>query len=164
VFRHLTILLLTLLIFLIYPLPVLASHQIFMKDEELKSKGFSSYEKINPNLQIYPAKRTVERLKLLLIFNPEEKKNYYFRMFENRFNELVYIINNNKTGFLLETVDRYNSFVGDLKIKNTNLDPKSKDKIANYLKILERLRDRYNSSSPYWAKIQQAVDTTRSLI
>lgn len=156
--------LLIFILFLINPGKLFASHLTFMTNEELKPLGFSIYEKINPNLQIFPFKRVGERLKFFFIFNKEEKSKYNFQLFEKRFNELVYIINNNKTGFFIETVDRYNSAVGIIKLENPQLDKDSKDKISKYLKILERLRDRYHSNSAYWGKIQQAVDTTRSLI
>lgn len=126
--------------------------------------GFSDYESINPNLMVYPFERYRESLILLFIFDSNTKQRYLWTLYNKRFRELVYIINYDKTGFLLETVDRYNTFVGKVKIQNPVLNQPEKEQITKNLKLLEKLRDRYHSGSAYWSKIQQAVDTTRSLI
>lgn len=141
---------------------VYASHKVFLSEAELRSLGFTSYEHINPNLLIYPLKRSSEEIKLL--FLPQsQKKEYLYQLFEIRFKELIFIANNKKEGFIFFTADRYNTFVG--KIKGSYLlDTDTRVKLSKNLKILEILRDRYPSNSPYWEKIQQTIDTTRSLL
>lgn len=142
---------------------VSASQPAFLKEAELKSSGFTSYERINPNLLVYPLKRIYENIKLELLPSEEQKREYLYQLFEVRFKELVYIVNNKKEGFIFFTADRYNTFVGKIK-KDYAPDFNKRLRFQDYLKILERLRDRYSSNSPYWEKIQQTIDTTRSLI
>lgn len=141
-----------------------AQSKVFLNKSQLQQLGFNNYENINSNLIIYPFKRYWEDLYSLFIFNPQPKKQYTWKLYNKRFNELVYIINNEKTGFLLETVDRYNTFTGRLKAQNLDLKQSEKKQIKNNLLLIEKLRDRYHSGTPYWVKIQEAVDTTRSLI
>lgn len=142
---------------------VSASQPRYLNDIELKSLGFTSYESINPNLLIYPLKRISENIKLKLIFNKQKKKEYLYQLYEIRLRELVYIINNRKEGFLLFTADRYNSFVGVLKMENV-IDQDLKLQIESKVKILERLRDIYPANSENWTKLQQTIATTKSLI
>ena len=142
---------------------VFASQSAFLSQSELTALGFTSYEKINPNLLIYPLKRVIEELKLNLLQSEETKIEYFYQLLDIRFRELVYIINNKKEGFIFFTADRYNTFIGKLK-KDYPIDALEKTKISSYLKMLEILRDRYQSNSLYWEKIQQTVDTTRSLL
>lgn len=136
----------------------------FLNKPELQQFGFYNYENINPNLLAYPLERFQEGLNLFLTFNSTAKQQFIWKLYDRRFNELVYIINYNRTGFLLETVDRYNTYAGKIKTQNPNLDNLKKEQIKKNLKLLEKMRDRYHSGSAYWIKIQQAVDTTRSLI
>lgn len=135
----------------------------YLDETELKSFGFTEYEYINPNLLMYPIKRFTESIKLNSIFDKQKKQDYYYQLYEIRFKELLYIVNNKKEGFLSFTADRYNSFVGFLKkegIENKDFKKKIEDKI----KFLERLRDIYPANSENWSKLQQTVDTTKSLI
>lgn len=142
---------------------VSAAQPGYLNDMELKFLGFTSYEPINPNLLIYPVKRISENIKLKLIFNKQKKKDYLYQLYEIRLKELVYIINNRKEGFLIFTADRYNSFVGKIK-KEYPIESDSKVKFQNYVKLLERLRDIYPANSENWTKMQQTIDTTKSLI
>ena len=135
----------------------------YLNDMELNSLGFTSYENINPNLLVYPLKRVSEEIKLKLLKSPEQKRGYMYGLYEIRLRELVYIVNNKKEGFIFFTADRYNSFVGKIK-KEYPLDANLKMKFQDHIKLLERLRDIYPASSLYWEKIQQTIDTTRSLI
>lgn len=141
---------------------VSAQQPAFLSQAEFTKLGFSGYERINPNLLIYPLKRFTEELKLNLL-DDGKKKRYYHKLFDVRFKELVYIVNNRKEGFIFFTADRYNSFVGTIKSQYPP-DAAEKIKISDYLKILEILRDRFPSNSPYWEKLQQTIDTTKSLI
>ena len=125
----------------------------YLNSVQLKDLGFTGYQQINPNLEIYPLKRYSENI----------IHQSAFKLYQTRFEELVFILNYDKTGFLLETVDRYNSSAGKLKTVNIK-DPNFKTIISQNLKLLERLRDRYHFDSPYWGKIEQAVDVTKSLI
>lgn len=142
---------------------VSATQPMYLNDMELKSLGFTSYESINPNLLIYPLKRISENIKIKLTFNKQKKRDYLYQLYEIRLKELVYIINNKKEGFLLSTADRYNSFVGVLKMENV-IDKDLKLKIESKVKLLERLRDIYPANSENWNKLQQTIDTTVSLI
>ncbi len=139
-----------------------AKEKTFLTEDELKSFGFISYEQINPNLLIYPLKRGYEQIKLTFIPN-NLKKEYAYQLLEKRLKELTFIINFKKEGFIPYAADRYNTFVGKTKL-NYPPDANDKLKIKNYLKMLERLRDIYPANSPNWEKIQQTVDTTKSLI
>lgn len=165
-FRHFFILSsitsLFLLIFFINLKLIFASHFTFLTSGQLNELSFTNYEKINPNLQIYPLKRTVENLKLNLLLDERQKRKYLYKLFEKRFSELIYILNYKKEGFYIETIDRYNTFAGMVKSKLA--DDKDKDQIVAFSTILQKLRDRYPSGSAYWKKIQEAVDTTESLL
>lgn len=123
----------------------------------------SQYESINPNLLVYPLKRIYEEIKLNLLPGKERKGEYLYQLFEVRFKELVYIVNNKKEGFIEFSADRYNSFVGRIKNQYPP-DNGQRAKISGYLKMLEILRDKYHSNSLYWEKLQQTIDTTKSLI
>lgn len=141
-----------------------AAEYTLITKQELSSTGFTGYESINPNLLIYPFKRIRERIKLILLFNKEDKAKYQYILLDKRFKELVFIINFKKTGFLEETVQRYNSHLGNLIINNKNLALDYKDKISSYTIVLKTLQDRYDSKSAYRLLIQQAIDSTRRLI
>lgn len=143
--------------------PIFAKQPGYLETFELNSFGITSFEKINPNLLIYPVKRISEQLKLNLIFNKDQKKKYMLDLYEIRLKELVYIINNKKEGFLIFTADRYNSFVGRIK-KEYPIEFNSRIKFQNHVKLLERLRDIYPARSENWDKLQQTIDTTKSLI
>lgn len=135
----------------------------YLDKTELESFGFTEYEYINPNLLIYPIKRIIESVSINLIFDKQKKQEYLLQLYEKRFIELLYIINNKKEGFLTFTADRYNSFVGTLK-KEDIRSVSFKSQIEVKIKFLERLRDIYPANSENWSKLQQAIDTTKSLI
>lgn len=150
--------------FLLYLAPAsFAKSKIFFTDTQLKQYNFENFESINSNQLIYPFKKYWENLILTFTFDESSKRKYFVSLYQRRFKELVYIINNDKTGFLPETVDRYNTFAGKIKSK-VFLNEKEKQQISDNLKLLEKLRDRYHSGSAYWVKIQEAVDTTKALI
>lgn len=142
---------------------VLAQEPYFLNKEELNSFNFSDYEKINPNLLIYPLKRSFEQIKLTLTFDKDKKRDYIYELYDKRFKELVFIINSNKEGFIPYAGDRYSSFVGNLKQNYSPTEQEIKQ-IKTYLKLLERLRDIFPANSANWQKIQQSIDTTGSLI
>ncbi|OGE72407.1 hypothetical protein A3H40_04145 [Candidatus Daviesbacteria bacterium RIFCSPLOWO2_02_FULL_38_15] len=133
-------------------------------EQELHSTGFTGYEPINPNLLIYPIKQITEKIELLLIFNKQDKEKYQYTILDKRFKELVFIINFKKTGFLEETVARYNANIGKLIKNNKDFSSNYKDKLSEYIKILKTLQDRYDSISSYRLLIQYAIDTTKRLI
>ena len=143
---------------------VFASSHTLVSEEELKSLQFTGYESINPNLLIFPVKRIVENFNLKLKRNKNDKVKYQFLLFDIRFKELVFIINFQKTGFLEETVERYNSFIGDTILNNKEVWLLQKNQISTYIIILKSLQDRYNSESAYRLLIQQAIDSTRRII
>ena len=120
-------------------------------------------EQINPNLLIYPLKRTYEELKLFSLPSKEKKQEYFYQLYEVRFRELVYIVKNRKEGFIFFTADRYNTFVGKIK-QYYPLDDTKKAQFQKKIKLLEALRDMYPSNSPSWEKLQQTMDTTKSLL
>jgi len=142
---------------------VLAKESSYMYESELNSFGFTEYERVNPNLLIYPIKRIAEHIKLNLLFDKEKRKEYIFNLYEVRLKELVYIVNNKKEGFLSFTADRYNSFVGKIK-KDYPLGKDEKQKFQVYIRLLERLRDIYPAQSVNWSKLNETIDTTKSLI
>lgn len=143
---------------------VVATEQKLLTEQELKLIGFTKYESINPDSLLYSFKRLGEQIQIFFIFNNIEKLRYPLRLLDTRFNELVYTVNLQKTGFLTEIISRYNTQVGRIKRDFKNIDSVDKDKLAQKIKILEVLRDRYPANSSYWLNIQQAIDTTRSLL
>lgn len=151
------------LIFLSFFSTVLAKESSYLDESELNSFGFTKYERVNPNLLIYPLKRIAEEIRLHSLFNKEKRKEYMFNLYEIRLKELVYIINNKKEGFINFAADRYNSFVGRIK-KDHPLDDDRKLKFQKYIKLLKRLRDIYPANSLHWIKLQETIDTTNSLI
>ncbi len=163
-FIKLIVFLLLSILYINFPSATYASEHILVPEEELKSAGFRGYESINPNLLIFPIKQSIEKIELTLIFNKEDKTKYQYTLLDKRFKELVFIINFKKTGFLEETVQRYNSHLGNLMANNKNFALNYKDKISNYTIVLKTLQDRYNSISAYRLLIQQAIDSTRRLI
>lgn len=156
-------LLFVFLLTLIYPQGVLAASKTFLSEAGLKKLGFTEYEAINPNLLAFPLKRIGESV-ILKITPGERQKEYKWSLYEKRFKELVYIINYDKTGFIVESVDRYNSFSGTAKELGYGKDPKTKKQALQQIKLLEILRDRYPSGSAYWVKIQEACDSAKGLI
>lgn len=152
------------LIYLNFSITTFASDHTLVSKQELKSAGFSGYESVNTNLLIFPVKQIIEKIKLTLIFNKEDKTKYQYIILDKRFKELVFIINFKKTGFLEETVQRYNSHLGNLMVNDKNLASDYKDKISSYTLVLKTLQDRYDSKSAYRLLIQQAIDSTRRLI
>lgn len=159
------IILLPLIFLVVSPLSqVMAKTQELVPREQLQSIGFTEYESINPNSLIYQLKRLGENVRLLFVLDDTSKKKYYTHLFEIRFIELIYIINFQKTGFLAETVNRYNVFIGKAKPYYKHFDPNSINKINKYIDILEKLRDMYPANSSYWLSIQQAIDSTRNLL
>lgn len=78
----------------------------------LNAKDFGlNYEKINPDSIIYPIKRLTENvwLKVKGSGARSELLAYYT---DRRLREMVYMFDKGKTGFFVEVVSRYNSFVG----------------------------------------------------
>ena len=117
---------------------------------QLQSMCFTKYESVNGNSLLYPFKRFREK-----IFRVPDQE-----LFDTRFNELIYIANKKKTGFLEESVSRYISISGILmQNKKSSVSEKAKQNI----KILEKLRDGYPANSLPWIQIQKTVDTTRRL-
>lgn len=156
---------LVLIIFLSFFLTTssFAQSKIFFSEIELKQHNFTSYENINSNQLIYPFKKYWENITLKLTFGNQNRQNYTWILYQKRFKELVFIINNDKTGFLPDTADRYNTFAGRTKTL-VSLTSNQKKQIKDNISLLEKLRDRYHSGSAYWIKIQETVDTTKSLI
>ncbi len=142
--------------------PAFASNKALVAREDLKSLGFGEYESINPDSLIYPLKRMGEKVKSLIFSGQENKSKYAFELLNVRFNELVYIANYQKSGFITEVVNRYNTSIGQLKAANYQVN--NKPQLLNFLKILETMRDRHPANSASWLILQQAVDTTRSIL
>lgn len=152
---------LLLAIFLVYTTPAFAREKPFLADTDLSAVNITQFEAINPNLLIYPFKRAGETAKIFLAFNKKDKDEYLLKLLDIRFKELVYIIDFNKTGFIAFSTDRYMTTIGQIKNRAIKADS---TKIKKYLNLLEKLRDRYHSSSANWEKIQQAVDTTNTIL
>lgn len=161
--KFLTILL-SLMLFLQAYSQILAKTNELMPKGELQSLGFTEYESINPNLLIYQLKRLGEEVTLSFTFDKKSKNEYSLKLLDTRFKELIYIINFEKTGFLTESVNRYNVFVGKIKPYYKDIDSYDLDKIKKYIVVLEKLRDKYPANSAYWLSIQQSIDSTKNLI
>lgn len=154
---------LSFLIFIFQPFSqTLAKTNELIGKEQLQVLGFSQYESVNPNSLLYHLKRLGEKTILFFLFDADRKGKYNTYLLNIRFKELIYIINFEKTGFLTETINRYNVFVAKTKSYYKNTDSNSQN-IKNFVNILEKLRDMYPSNSAYWLSIQQAIDSTRNL-
>ena len=137
--------------------------ETLLNNKELEQIGFVGYEKVNPNQLTFPFKQITEEFISYLKTNEHDKQEYQYDLLDNRFRELVYIINFQKTSFLPEVVARYNEQVGVIKSSYISDEKDTKDNLKKYFEILGFLRDRYPANSTYWMNIQQAVDTTESL-
>lgn len=162
-FIRIFIFLLISMLYISAPLTTYATEHTLITKQELDLTGFTGYESINPNLLIYPIKQAIEKIKLTMLFNKEDKITYQYNLLDIRFKELVYIINFKKTSFLEEAVGRYNVLLGNLMLNN-NITPDHKKTVLSYINILKTLQDRYDSISSYRLLIQQAIDTTKRLI
>lgn len=145
-----------------FSIPTFAFEHTLITKQELKSSGFGEYESINPNLLIFPLKRISETIGLKLTFYEKSKIQYQYGLLDKRYKELVFIINFQKTGFLRESVDRYDSLLGKLILNHKNEAPK--EKLLIYINVLKNLQDRYNNESAYRLLIQEAIDSTKRLI
>lgn len=154
--------LLSFLLSLNFSNTVFASEHTLITEQELKSSGFGEYESINPNLLVFPIKRILETISLKLSLDKKSKIKYQYDLLDKRYRELVFIINYQKTGFLRESVDRYDSLLGKLISKYKDQAPK--EKISIYINVLKNLQDRYNNESAYRLLIQEAIDSTKRLI
>lgn len=157
--------LLVLAVWLVLFTPALASAttvEPFLNTNELQVLGFTQYESVNPNSLLYPLKQISEKISSLMITDQDKKGQFYSDQLDKRFKELVFILNNQKTGFMDETIGRYNSALGFLKANYPTVI--NKEQTTQKIKILEALRDRYHSGTGHWVNIQQTVDTTESLL
>ena len=150
------------LLFINLSTSALALDHTLITKQELKSSGFGEYESINPNLLIFPFKRISETVGLGLTFDKKSKIQCQYNLLNKRYKELVFIINFQKTGFLRESVNRYNSLLGKLIL--ISKDDAPKEKLPIYINVLKNLQDRYNNESAYRLLIQEAIDSTRRLI
>ncbi len=57
---------------------IYALDHTLVPEQELKTAGFNKYESINPNLLIFPVKQIIEKIKLTLIYNKEDKTKYQY--------------------------------------------------------------------------------------
>ena len=128
---------------------------------ELQSFGFSNYETINANSFFYQLKRFSEKLEP--IFQKNQTK-YKLSIYQKRFNELVYIANFRKTGFLDETSSRYTTISGEIIQNYKFKDHNFQAKIPKNIMILEKLRDGFEANSVAWIKLQQVIETTKGLL
>lgn len=136
----------------------------FLTEDELKNLGLTGYESINTDSPNYIFKRGLEEFKLRFLFPDKQKKaEYLSKLLDIRFKELVYMINNDQIGIFENTARRYNTFSGKIIGNYKDLNPHLKEQTKNYVKILERLRDRYHSNSSYWLMVQETIDTTQRL-
>jgi len=161
----LTVILITVTFFAIF-FSTFATYQSspFLSSQQLRELSFRGYQNVNPNLLVYPIKKTIEDTKCKLTFNRAQQLECYYDLLDKRFSELVYIVNFKKTGFYNETIERYNTTTGIVKsCSGASLDSK-REILSSYIKILEILRDKYPANSAYWMNVQQAIDTTRGLL
>ncbi len=145
------LILISFILVFLFPAQAWAAENISL--QELQELGFTRYETINGNSLIYFAKRIGE--KVMRVDNQT--------LLNTRFNELVYIANFRKTGFLAESAERYNSLAGKIALQK-NFSPKFLAETRNHIKMLEKLRDLYHSNSLPWIQIKQALETTERLL
>lgn len=135
-----------------------------ISEQELRTLGFKEYETINPNRLIYPLKRFYETLKLFPVKDPQKKAELSAQLLDSRINELVYIANFKKTGFLEETTGRYNALANKLIVLEYNkINPNFKKTAQTHILILEKIRDIYPANSEPWIIIQYTIDTVKKL-
>ena len=127
----------------------LDAQEVYFTENELREIQFESYERVNSNSLAFPLKRVFESLRLSLASDSKKNKIKKEHL-ENRFGELVYIVNFQKTGFLAETVSRYITTTGSIEQTKSR---EYTETLEKYITILEILRDRHEANSSYWLSI-----------
>jgi len=155
--NYLLLVIVTLIIYFFSPANSIYAE--IYKESELKNYGLDRFERLNPDSLLYLFKRVNEKAIVFFIRDEEKQSEYYSKLLDKRFKELVYIINVEKTGFLEEAAGRYITLIGQMKRDGVYTISKERTKIYTF--ILEKLRDNYPSNTSYWLIIQQAIDTTR---
>lgn len=103
----------------------------------------------NPDNQpFYNFKRLYEKVQLNLKSNSEDKLNYQFKLLDKRLTELVYIVENGNSSYVLTTSLRYSTTAGqvtELIIENNLKDQaeKTKEKFEAHLLIVKDLPQKY---------------------
>ena len=114
------------------------------------------------NSLLYPLKRFSEKIRIELSLNSESKAKLQSEFIQRRAEELVYLVENNKTGFFEEARSRYVSSVQEYNTLHGDTVYLREEK-GKLLIMLSGLRDRYPSNSAYWLILQQTVDATNSI-
>lgn len=121
-------------------------------------------ENINPGSPYYVFKRLEENIKLnYLIKDKNKKAKYLSEILDKRFNELVYVVKNDKKGIFENATSRYISTIGLILEKYKYIDSNLDEQTTNYVTILSQLRDLYPANSSYWLLVQYTIDTTNRL-
>lgn len=150
------------LLILVLPARVYATQPAFSEDEKA-TLGLDKTEAINPGTFLYPVKRLGEKFKLSFIKKRENKAIYLSLLLQRRFRETIYVDEKEKSGFFVESANRFNTQVGQIKSDYSGLDAKLKTQIPAYVSALEKLRDKYSSNSANWLIFQQSLDTIHQL-
>ena len=153
---------LAFLLVLVFPVRISAIQPAFSEDEKALL-GLDKIEAINPGTFLYPVKRLGEKIKLSLIKRKENKASYLSLLLQKRFRETIYVDEKEKSGFFVESANRFNTQVGQIKSDYSGLDAKLKTQIPVYVSALEKLRDKYSSNSANWLIFQQSLDTIHQL-
>jgi hypothetical protein len=138
------------LVFLIIP-----KQMVFAQNVSTPSAQIIQYESVNPGSPYYFFKRLKENIKLnFLTFGEQNKAKYSEQLFDIRFKELAFEVKNSDNGFLENVESRYTNQAGTIIDKYLKIDPNFKQQAQRYLPVLESLRDKYHSNSPYWLMLQ----------
>lgn len=114
------------------------------------------------NSLLYPLKRFSEKVKIEITQDRQLRAKYNSEFIGRRVEELVYLVENDKTGFFEEARNRYISSVGEYLVQYNNTGY-LKERKNDLLVTLSRLRDKYPSNSAYWLILQQTVDVTNGI-
>jgi hypothetical protein len=153
---------LTFSLFFLSLSPVFASPTNFSQEEK-EMLALDGHESISPGSLLYPVKRLGEKIKLSLLKNRETKAEYVALLLSRRFKEMVYLDEQEKSGFLVESANRFNATAGQIKSDFYPPEEKLKAQLPSYLSALEKLRDKSPANTANWLTFQQCLDTIRQL-
>lgn len=128
------------------------------------------YEKINPDSTIrYSLKRIIEKVEGVKvdIFDRNQKNRFMVKLSNRRLLELKYIIENNKLFYLEKSSSRYITQLGLIseELDKNKIDADFiKSNLETHTKVLESLKDKFPSQTAQWLLVQQARDTSKSIL
>lgn len=124
-------------------------------------------QKIYPRSFYYPVKRLLEKSWEKLKFSGQSKYDYYRSLLPTRLAELTYVVLQKQADQVQKSSERfaYQAGITTEKLKSLPDNPGEKqslqNKLSEYSKVLEKLRDSYPANSSYWMLVQYSIDSLK---